>query len=86
MSQLVGWIREAIHHRGFKVGMPNKAKPTALPIALLHADLQTFTLFRFQNFQPKMLGLVYYQPEIELINCNQWLLFSNSTKAWTMIL
>jgi hypothetical protein len=28
MSQLVGWIREAIHHGGFKVGMPYKAKLT----------------------------------------------------------
>ena len=54
--------------------------------ALLRADLQTFTPFRFQNFQPKMLRMVYYQPEIELLNSNQWLLFSNSTKAWTMTL
>ena len=28
MSQLVGWIREAIHHGGFKVGMPYKTKLT----------------------------------------------------------
>ena len=30
--------------------------------------------------------MVYHQPIIKPINSNQWLLFSNSTKAWTMTL